>query len=325
MAGHSFVTRLITRVNFITKFFMDPCDAPVSVYAKTMFPALMDMLVDLFAFNVEEYSQQKTLSIAYPKDKKSKSKTRRGRKGGDRHKLRWLTQALISDPGEILGKKHARDFGGARRILTGGRSHFWLLGAFAQRLMFWLWFIVRLSQFFVDWWNGLVAAGYCEERGTPILLCHEVIDGSAALVGWNSVNFWTILKQRGNITWNVASGRSREYDLTVLFTCYVTTNTPDLPITVDFRLRSVSGDGSSKNLATTTIEIVEGAAITVSLDAVVPKNNFFAIEARCSYGFVEFHDCYLHAFGPSKDRFKGLVRFPQDERSTRMSPLNPPH
>lgn len=318
MAGHSFLTKLISRVNVITKFFLDPCDAPVTVYLETLFPALMDMLVDLFAFDVTEYSQQKGISIRYPKDKKGKSKARRGRKGGGRHKRWWIIEALTSDPGEILGKKHARDFGGAQRVLTGGRAHFWILGAFAQRFAFWLWFIVRLSEFFMDWWNGLITAGYCEERGTPVLYCVEEVDGAGAILGWTSVNFWTVVKQRGNITWNVASGISREYDLTVVFACAVRTLTPDVAQTNNFRIRVVGPSGAAKNIATTSVVVSTGDLKTVGMHGVVPKNHFFAVESLTDYGFAELIDCKLHAFGPNKGKFDGLLRLPRDERGQRV-------
>lgn len=317
MAGFSWLTKLISRVNLVIDFFVDPCDAPVTVYAETLFPALMDLLVDLFAFDVTEYSQQKGISIAYPKDKKGASKTRRGKKGGGRKRRHWLIETLTSDPGEILGKKHARDFGGARRILTGGRAHFWILGGFAQRFAFWLWLIVRLSEFILDWWNGLIAAGYCTERGTPVLLAYEPADATIPLVGWAPVNFWTILKQRGNIVWNVASGGSQQYDLTVVSSFTVRLDNPLLSSDVSVRLRIVGGPTTGKNIDTKQVSLSGSEIKTVGLHGKVPKGSFFAIEVMNTNTLVWLEECHLHAFGPRLGTFDGLLHIARDERGER--------
>lgn len=317
MAGHSWLTKAVGKVNFIVNFFMDPCDAPASVYLETMFPALMDMLVDLYAFDVSEYSQQKGIMIRTPKDKKGKSKTRRGRKGGGRKRWWHIFQTLSEDPGEILGKKHARDFGGSQRLLTGARAHFWIIGGIAQRFAFWLWFISRLSQFITDWWTGLVAAGYCTERGSPVLLAYEYQDGSIPLVGWAPVNLWTILKQRGDIIWNVGVGRSMEYDLTVVFRCVVSVADPLNTSEVFLRLITDPGSGPGKIVDEQQLTVTGTAQKIVGLNGKIPKGAFFAVEVSNTSGTVRLNDCYLHAFSQQSGPFDGLLHIARDERGER--------
>lgn len=320
MSKRSLLTKIVNGVNCILDFFMDPCDAPFTVYVETLFPAVMDLLVDLYAFDVEEYQQQKPFSEISPKAEKSKSKIGRGKKGGGKKKWSKIFEALSGDPGELLGKKRARHFGGSRRILTGGTSHLWIIGGVVQRAAFWVWIVCRSGEFFYDWWNGIVAKGYCTERGTGVLLAYEGVDTTHALFGWAPVFIPTILKQRGDVAWNVSSGYCVRYALNVNYRCQLEpANANDGSIV---RCRATVWRGEEEADAAFTQRIIKkGATQQIEIDFVCPPGWSFTIEFWNSDGLVYLKDEWLHCVSSKRAAFDALLHWPRDERGERRDAI----
>ena len=319
MGGRSWLTKAINAVNLIVDFFMDPCDAPFSVYLETLFPALMDLLADLFMFDITEYQQQRWLSHLLPKNQKSLSKVRRGGKGGGRKRWWSIFETLAEDPGEMLGKKNARNFGGNRRLLTGGRAHLWLLAGGLQRAAFWLWFISRGGQFFYDWWAGLISKGYCSERKAGTLMAYEEVDSSHALFGWAPVAIWTVLKQRGDCNWNVSYGYCAFYSMIVVYRCTMDQGTVQYDNIVRFKV-SIWNPDEEKEIFFKQYNMRPETTVNAGFSFEVPAGYSFAIEVWNKFGLVNLRDCWLHEISNWRQPIDDQMHIARDFRGRRPWP-----
>lgn len=319
MAGRSWLTKSLVNINIIVDFFMDPCDAPLSAYLETLFPALMDMLVDLYAFDVSEYQEQRPFSSLSPKLRKSESKVRWGSKGGGWKRFKWFVDVISSDPGELLGKRMAKHFGGTQRILTGGTSHLWLLGGALQRGMFYIWFVSRIGEFFYDWYMGLITKGFCSEAGTGMFLAGEGLDTSHALFGWKPLLVWTVLKQRGAPNWSVTYGTSGGY--ATMVSIRLTASQVTDHVGQFFEIRASVDDGKGDRIVEDKKVWLAGLAVeTISLSFEAPKWSNFVFEVRNDAGLVNIHDIYIHAHSRQFVLFKPVQPWPRDFRGHRTGP-----
>lgn len=316
MGGRSFLTKSLVNINIIVDFFMDPCDAPVSVYLETLFPAVMDMLVDMYAFDVSEYQQQKPFSSLAPKQLKSMSKVRRGAKGGGNKRWRAIFDALSSDPGELLGKRMAKHYGGSRRILTGGNAHLWLLGGAVQRAAFWVWFVSRIGELFYDWYMGIIAKGYCSSPEAGVVLAAEGIDSSHALFGWKPLVVWTKLKQRGSPDWSIVYGTSGNFSCAVSVRMTIALVGGSIPVRFYYRVYSDGPEG--EQLQTEGMRIVTYPnKVDVNFSFNVPKFSNYTIEVRNSDGLVDIFDIYIHGKSNGLIEFSPVQPWPRDFRGQR--------
>lgn len=316
--GRSWLTKALVNINIIVDFFLDPCDAPISAYLETLFPAVMDMLVDMFAFDVSEYQQQRPFSSLKPKEGKGKSKVRRGRKGGGRNRWNRIFNAVSSDPGEVLGKRMARHFGGSRRLATGGTSHLWLLGGAVQRGAFWVWFASRLTKLFYDWYMGLIYKGYCSEPGAGIVLAGEGADSAHNLFGWKPLVIWNVLKQRGAPNWSVVFGTSGAHPLATVVRLDISLNNDDTPSTFMYRVFTDGPEG--EQLQTEGEEdIVYPDKKNVNFSFTVPPWSNFTIEVYSTQGLINLTDIYVHGVSQGTYVFSPVQAWPRDFRGNRLT------
>lgn len=316
--GRSWLTKALVNINIIVDFFLDPCDAPISVYLETLFPAVMDMLVDMFAFDVSEYQEQRPFSSFKPQDNKGKSKVRRGRKGGGHTKWNRIFSAVSGDPGELLGKRMAKHHGGSRRLLTGGRSHLWLIGGAMQRGAFWVWFASRLTGLFYDWYMGIIGKGYCSEPGAGIILAAEGADSAHNLFGWKPLVVWNILKQRGAPNWEVVFGTSGAHPLATSVRLDIWLNNDDTPSTFMYR---VFTDGpAGEELQTEGEEsLVYPDKKNVNFSFTVPPWSNFTIEVYSTQGLINLSDIYIHGISRGTYVFSPVQPWPRDFRGNRLT------
>lgn len=320
MAGRSWLTKMIVNVNVICEMLFDPCDAPFSVYAETLFPAVLDMLTDFYAFDVSEYQQQRPFSSMQPKNRKSARKTRFGKKGGGMARWRGILGALSSDPGELLGKRMAKNFGGSRRLLTGATSHLWLLGGALQRTAFWFWFIGRAGGVFYDWYMGLLYKGYCSDPEMGVFTAYESADASHALFGWKPLLVWTILKQRGAPNWHISYGTSGNWPLIVVATMVVVSRDDFGSQSVQFRVVT-DGPSGEREVLNKTIEAGEDIPQNLGLTFEMEPASTVTIEVRNDRGLVDLYDVFINGFSRRPSSFDPVVPYPRDFRGRRLEPF----
>lgn len=195
----------IEKINFIIKFLVDPCDAPLTVYARWAWPALLDLLLDYFTFQPDEIIIQSFRTRTAPLRQRSGRKGGRGSKASRSRFRKKLGQIVDFDPNEQLGKKLGKATKLAWRA-KGPTSALWLLHGILQRLFFYLFLAELLTDFFYNWFSLMTAHGYCQAQGDDVLLAEGPTQLPLAIVEKNAIGMSSILKIRGKVAWNTFAG-----------------------------------------------------------------------------------------------------------------------
>lgn len=203
------------RINFVVDHWADPCDAPISIYIKTFWPAFLEALWYWWMLDI------KNILTAYVRPSKAIGRSRGSRKGrarGPKHKRRggrigkqaaWrraLGKIFGFDPNEFLGKNlfGARELSG--RKVTGGIVHLWLIEGVVERGLFWYSVVDVTTQFAYRWTSLIYQSEFCRRARYGVLLARGNNQIISNIVEWNTLLMPTVDKQRGPIVWDTLGG-----------------------------------------------------------------------------------------------------------------------
>lgn len=206
---------LFQRINYVTDFFIDPCDAPLTVYAKTAAPALLNAFITYFALDL------KNILTAFARPSKAlgrrrgQKKGRRGRKRGRWGKRYAWSRIIDFDPNEYIGKKmpFADDLG--NRKVSAGIVSLWVAEGLIERLLYWIMVADIVLNFFVEWTSAIYEAGYCDEQEASVLYATSDLWQIAGPLSPSAFQAAVIEKERGGITWFINQMHSTTPGLSV--------------------------------------------------------------------------------------------------------------
>lgn len=192
---------LFNQINYVIKFWADPCDAPWTIYVETALPAALEAFATYFAMDrLQMLEAQLRPSKAIAKQRAQK-KGRRGSKAGRWGRLGRLASAAQFDPNESIGKKMQ---GGMHRLgparFSTGYVHAWLLYGIAQRFFFWWMVADIILDFWLNWTSSLYETVYCQELERALLLATGPGQFISGIVDWNPLLTLDVEKQRGTIS-----------------------------------------------------------------------------------------------------------------------------
>lgn len=191
---------VLERLNYISSFFFDPCDAPFTLYVETMLPALLEAAILWYSPVPDE------IFTAWARPSKAMGRRRSGRKGARGSKAgRWgknnkLMRIVNFDTNEFIGKRlpGAELLGEA--TLNRGTMFLWRIFGYLQLLgLVWLiWEVV--SGFFAKWFSLLYETEYCRATGVAVLDSYSTGYSISNIVENNGFLALNIQKQRGPIS-----------------------------------------------------------------------------------------------------------------------------
>lgn len=191
---------VLERLNYIADFFFDPCDAPLTIYAETMLPALIEAAILWYAPVPDEIFTAWARPTKAMGRMRSGKKGRRGSKAGKWGKNSKLLKVINFDTNEFIGKR----LPGAEKLgeasLRFGAFNLWRIFSFIQFFgLIWLvWEVV--SGFFARWFSLLYETEYCRATTSAILDSYDNGYIISNIVGDNGFLALTIRKQRGPIS-----------------------------------------------------------------------------------------------------------------------------
>lgn len=189
------------RLNTITKFVADPCDAPFTVYVETLWPALLEALITYYMLDLKNI----IAGFARPSKaigrQRGMKKGRRGYKAGRKTKRGILRRALGFDPSDSLGKYFGGFFGMQDRRVSAGIVTLWIAEGLIERLLFWLLIMEIGIQFFYRWSSLLLETRYCREQHLGVLLVEGGTNLVSNIIEYNGFVGGQTVKQRGPLVW----------------------------------------------------------------------------------------------------------------------------
>ena len=191
---------VLERLNYVADFLFDPCDAPFTLYVRTMLPALLEAAILWWAPVPDEIFTAWARPTRAMGRMRSRRKGTRGSKGGRRGPRSRLGRIINFDTNEFIGKRlpGAEKLGAA--TLNSFTFNLWRIFGFLQLLgLVWLvWEVI--SGFFVRWFSLLYETEYCKATTHAILDSYSTGYQISEIVENNAFLALIVRKQRGLVS-----------------------------------------------------------------------------------------------------------------------------
>ena len=240
----------IQKINYVTKFLMDTCDAPYSVYITTLWPALMEALVAWYALDMVQIFTGWVRPNAALKGFRGgrhrpavtlddvEGKGRKPNRGSKRTWVKKWGRWVGFDPWDELGKRLPFAEALSARSLSPNVATLWNIYELEQRAMFWVQVYEITTEFFYKWASGVAQSWYCQQQYTPWVLAERATIGDPGVPGGAGILLPEPTKARfGGTSGNLIQVYSQGSDL------HVQAIRSDASNGRLYRLKAISGDG----------------------------------------------------------------------------------
>lgn len=242
--GYDPVRELVKDLNFVVKSFIDPCDAPLTIYVRTLWPALLEAF--LAYYEIDLFQTLRTYVTPRRAIAKGRSGRRRGNSSRSSRRLvpppvrRALGRFGISsrnrswrdwiiDPWSMLGLSIPQaDWLGGRKI-SARLVTLWIVVGYAFRALWYWWIAGIVVGFFVQWMTAVRRSEYCQEQNRAIFLGTGGNQLVGSVVAYSAFGGLTVEKQRGQITYVAGSGLLGPGRFAIVASC---TSTADFELIV---------------------------------------------------------------------------------------------
>lgn len=185
----------IDKVNAVVKFWQNPCDAKLIVYAETALVPAGGLLLLFLSAGMDDVIR----GYARPKGISKRWKRRRGKKG----KLRFFG---IPDLGNWVGTQLAGAEIAKGRHISQGVKNLWIVDGVLQRGL-WYWLIIDgLSDFLYEWSTALNKTEFCQDAGRQRMVALGTGGGLIAILDWQALLCPFVESITPPLTWNVSTG-----------------------------------------------------------------------------------------------------------------------
>lgn len=187
----------ISKINYIINFVMDWCDAPLTVWLRCLFPALIEAFLTYYAFDPVQIFTGWVRPSGALKPLRGVSHRPRGPKGGG--KRTWLKKlGAISgwDPWDDVGKSLPFRDGLALREVPPGAIALWNVYDIIERYQYWIMVYEIVEQGLYRTMSGVAESEYCREQYRPSGLTRKDLDFNIAVLDRSPLVIGEILKSR---------------------------------------------------------------------------------------------------------------------------------
>lgn len=207
----------LDKINYVVEFAMDMCDAPIQVYIRTLWPALLEALITWYALDLTQIftawarphsALRGRRGGGHGKAKPKPTGPDRGPghgKGGKRTWLKRWTAYIGFDPWDWLGRNLPFAEANAGRAVSPGVVTMWTIYDLGQRIMFWVMVYEVTEQFFYKWASGIANSYYCKEQYRPWCMCTSATDSNLGQLDYTPIMIETVVKARST-AWSAGNG-----------------------------------------------------------------------------------------------------------------------
>lgn len=184
------------RLPFIWRQFVDPCDAPITVWAEALWPAFINALIVWYQVDLVQVLRTmfKPPLIGW---RIRGGRHMGGRSRSNRGELRRGLKGVIEfDPSDYVGKALSPFADEEMVVLVPGEIVFYtateilLIAAFEYQI-----FDVS-TQFLYQWTSGVAKSKYCQARDDAVLYATAPGYPLQGIFGWDTVGILNPVKQR---------------------------------------------------------------------------------------------------------------------------------
>lgn len=172
--------------NYLVNFWFDTCDAPYSVYIRTLWPALMEAFISYYAVDLTQIFTAYVRPHGALKGRRGgshgparpKKYSDGGGDGSNRGAKRtWSKRFRVFigfDPWDWLGRHLPFIDGHSARSVTPGVITLWHIYELGQQVQYWFMAYEITEQFFYKWASGVAESYYCQEQYRPWCFARSV-------------------------------------------------------------------------------------------------------------------------------------------------------
>jgi hypothetical protein len=228
------------RLNFIYRQIIDPCDAPLTVWAWYFWKALGRVALGIIAVDVKQivrstlrpqFSRLKSRGLAHYHSGEKGNRPGKGKRNFEFDNL---------DYNDITGKGLHNLLDLEPIVITDAELAIWTVVDVFELLAFeyMIWTSVLDVAYFTA--MGVASSKYCHARDDAVLLASAPGYPSSALFGWDAMGILDIVKQRKVQFWNGFGAALDVGPGWAIATAGIESGTSN-PFHVDFRLRCLTG------------------------------------------------------------------------------------
>ncbi len=184
------------KLNFIWKMIIDPCDAPLTVWAWTFWPAFGHLVLGILALDVKQMFR----SYLKPQFRAGKARGLAHWHGGEKGKRKGGKGGRFRFPdfdyNDWLGKDllGTNKYGGFAAF--PGELEIWSIVDVFERLAFYFMVFDFGVGFFYEWASAVAQTKYCHARDDAVLLASAPGYPLLGIFGWDAVGILDAQKMR---------------------------------------------------------------------------------------------------------------------------------
>lgn len=288
--------QLDERIQFLWRQVVDPCDAPITVWAEALWPAARDLFLAWFALDWKQILLAAFRPGKARRGPRSVSHLSRMLKGKRFPWKRFFGKIIEFDPNTFIGELidyvddvRGRDVGSKLEFL-------WIIEGIIERIFFWWMVLDLVTEFFWRWSSVVGQTKYCQESRAAVLLAEGVDLGTIGFNIWIGSIFSNTRKARNLTFWN-GNGVVQDVGYGVCaYSATATTQIPGTEGTVGIRL-TVYRNGFPVASAEKELFVPVGESIEVGCSVRVQPGDAVIAEDRSNGTrfILEPSYLYLHA------------------------------
>lgn len=255
------------RLNFVWKQLMDPCDAPITVWAWAFWPAFKHLVLAWYAIDIKQIVRTavrpkfRAFSLRGRSHFGGREKGKRpGGKGGKFNPLEFDPSGWIGD--QLNPYDEWPGFGPAP-----GELWVWSIIDIFERVAYY-WMVLDLgSEFLYEWASGVASSSYCHARDDAVLLATAPGYPLLGIFGWDAMGILNAVKMRHIAFFNGFGAAADFGPGTVLATCHGE-NLDGFPgAYIEIRVRCLTGPRAGYlNMLHQDVEPFGSADMAISVD-----------------------------------------------------------
>jgi len=284
------------KINFIIAFWIDPCDAPLTVYAKTLWPAVVDFLWEYYQPDVSNV----LVNLFRWRYIIPRVRTKKKGRGGQKNKKgpfgKLIGKVTSFDQDEWISRRISNWTALTGRKVSSKFVTLLIVEGVIERLNFWLFMFELFLDLFYKWSSLMKKTIYCQAAGDDVLLAEGPSQPTIGIFGWIALVMPHVRKQRGRVTWNVSAGSFLGENGVCVVSCTVKNLQPNPISGVGIRITVHYGFTGTKGYVTKR-DMALGAEDEITVTAPLPKNSHWVVECIVEAGAADFTNPVISVHG----------------------------
>lgn len=184
------------RIDFVVQFFIDGCDAPITVWMEKFWPSFTHLVLQWYEFDVINMFKAWLQPGLYAIEGRNSRHWGGGKKGKRKGPWQTLGTVISFDPGEWLGEKMWGHEELRARPLPPGAQFLWIFEGLIERFLWYCMVLDLVTEFAYRWTSSIVETKYCQMANDAIFLGECGPYPLLGIFGWDTQGAFHPQKQR---------------------------------------------------------------------------------------------------------------------------------